>query len=562
MKTLIITALIVTSQVLYSQSYSTGNYTGRFIISDYQNGKYSSRIITNAQVYDNSLRPRIVQVPQPSNTDSNGSYVRWTYGEPTAIGEYNSESGNGQKSIVGWYLNNQRTEAFGNTNSTPLWTFTLGNFLPFNYVSASASGSNIANGFYQSIYSLNGDSGTARFSFNVTNLLASGNAGQVGITSTGNFIIGTVNASTATDTSYILGFSSTSSNIVWRIPVPPGAVGGSGIQGVKISGNDSLAIINAYLNFWVIKTYTGQIVYSGTVNPLNNNGTQTNQGISGNGNIIATINYAGYVRVYQWNGTTYNFMWQHQEPPGTFYNWMSAVDVSYDGSKVAIGTLQFITSSSYDGKVKLFNVSGGSTPLWTYSGAGDEVSAVSFSKTGKILSACSWGNYQTLSAKNLLVYNTTRPDSLPIFSVLDPGSFFWCSTSFDGTTVLGSGKAVNARQFGSGGMAYNIFVDTSSTATGIISNNTGIPSTYSISQNYPNPFNPATKIDYSVPKPGNVKITVYDIMGRQIGQLVNSYHQPGYYSAIFNGENVASGMYFYKIEASGFVQTKKMILVK
>ncbi|MDD1678499.1 MAG: hypothetical protein LUO93_04865, partial [Methanomicrobiales archaeon] len=235
MKTAIITMLIVTSQILYSQSYTAGNYTGRFIVSDFQNGKYSSKIVTNAQVYDNSLRPRIVQVPQPFNIDSNGSFVRWNYGEPVSIGEYNSESGNGQKSIIGWYLNNQRTEAFGNANNTPLWSFPLGSFFTFNYVSASASGSNIANGFYQSIYSLNGDSGTARFTFNVTSLVPTGSAGQVGITSTGNFIIGSANASTATDTSYILGFSSTSSNVVWRIPVPPAAVGGSSIQGVKIS---------------------------------------------------------------------------------------------------------------------------------------------------------------------------------------------------------------------------------------------------------------------------------------------------------------------------------------
>jgi hypothetical protein len=316
-----------------------------------------------------------------------------------------------------------------------------------------------------------------------------------------------------------------------------------------------------YLNFYVIRTYTGDVIYQGSVNPSSNNGTQTSQGISGNGSVIATINYNGYVRVYQWNGTTYNFLWQHQEPPGTFYNWMSAVDVTYDGSKIAVGTLDFITTSSYDGKVKLFSVSGGSTPLWTYSGAGDEVAAVSFSRSGKILSACSWGNYATQNDPNLLVYNTSIPDSVPIYSVLSTGSFFWCSTSNDGTTVLGSGKAVHARQFGSGGIAYNLFIDTSS-ITGISNNNNSVPMTYALDQNYPNPFNPSTKINYAIPKAGFVKITVYDVMGRKIEQLVNSYLQAGYYTSTLNGENLASGMYFYKLESQGFVSTKKMVLLK
>lgn len=89
-----------------------------------------------------------------------------------------------------------------------------------------------------------------------------------------------------------------------------------------------------------------------------------------------------------------------------------------------------------------------------------------------------------------------------------------------------------------------------------------IPERYSLSQNYPNPFNPSTKIDFAIPKNGLVKIVVYDILGRQISKLVNQNLTAGTYSIDFNAANLNSGIYFYRIEADGFVKTKKMLLIK
>jgi len=95
----------------------------------------------------------------------------------------------------------------------------------------------------------------------------------------------------------------------------------------------------------------------------------------------------------------------------------------------------------------------------------------------------------------------------------------------------------------------------------------GIPDVYKLSQNYPNPFNPSTKIDYDIPFDGNVSILLYDISGREVAKLVNEVKTAGYYTAVFNGSNLASGMYFYRINAantngSNFVSTKKMVLIK
>jgi hypothetical protein len=95
--------------------------------------------------------------------------------------------------------------------------------------------------------------------------------------------------------------------------------------------------------------------------------------------------------------------------------------------------------------------------------------------------------------------------------------------------------------------------------TGISSN---LPKEYSLAQNYPNPFNPTTKISYSLPIAGNVKLVVYDILGREVATLVNEYKTAGNHSVDFSASNLASGVYIYRMEAGTFKDTKKMLLVK
>jgi len=89
-----------------------------------------------------------------------------------------------------------------------------------------------------------------------------------------------------------------------------------------------------------------------------------------------------------------------------------------------------------------------------------------------------------------------------------------------------------------------------------------IPNYYSLAQNYPNPFNPSTQIKYSVPKPVNVSIKVFDVLGKEVATLVNETKQPGFYTADFNASNLASGIYFYRIDAGEFTSVKKMMLIK
>jgi subtilisin-like proprotein convertase family protein len=89
-----------------------------------------------------------------------------------------------------------------------------------------------------------------------------------------------------------------------------------------------------------------------------------------------------------------------------------------------------------------------------------------------------------------------------------------------------------------------------------------IPKSFSLSQNYPNPFNPVTNIKFSMPRSGNVSMKVYDILGRQVAELVNEFRPAGNYVVDFNAAHLSSGVYFYSIETSEFTEVKKMVLVK
>lgn len=95
-----------------------------------------------------------------------------------------------------------------------------------------------------------------------------------------------------------------------------------------------------------------------------------------------------------------------------------------------------------------------------------------------------------------------------------------------------------------------------------VDDNIGNVNTFELLQNYPNPFNPSTRIQYSIAEPGLVSIKVFDILGRQIADLVNSQQSAGTYTVDFNAQNLSAGVYFYKIDSGSFQASKKMILLK
>ena len=209
--------------------------------------------------------------------------------------------------------------------------------------------------------------------------------------------------------------------------------------------------------------------------------------------------------------------------------------------------------------------------------------------------------YTRINPENLSVFvyaeaGEVRKDSLKA-KLLDTVMTCYYVTDTSGTTVFGNSRrnkfvetycAVTNQQYfwnltyGIGYWTYsNItdgtiagFTDTlvGAVINGIVYGDTtmdaieqlsgSVPMYFKIYQNYPNPFNPISKIKFDIAKLGNVKLTIYDVLGREITNLVNERLQPGTYETEWDGSNYSSGVYFYKLITPEFTQTRKMVLVK
>jgi hypothetical protein len=95
-----------------------------------------------------------------------------------------------------------------------------------------------------------------------------------------------------------------------------------------------------------------------------------------------------------------------------------------------------------------------------------------------------------------------------------------------------------------------------------IGNNSDEIITYELFSNYPNPFNPSTTIKYSIPQSSIVVIKIFDVIGNEIETLVSEEKSVGTYEVNWNAINIPSGIYFYKLQAGSFIETKKMVLMK
>nr|MBC8399923.1 T9SS type A sorting domain-containing protein [Candidatus Neomarinimicrobiota bacterium] len=140
-----------------------------------------------------------------------------------------------------------------------------------------------------------------------------------------------------------------------------------------------------------------------------------------------------------------------------------------------------------------------------------------------------------------------------VIGLEDNTEYFWQIKAIDDDGMVTTGN---------NGETYSFVVGVLSTEDGAM-----IPTEFALHQNYPNPFNPVTSIQYDLPEASNVQIVIYDLLGRQVTTLINRFEDPGYKQVIWNatnnqGQPVGAGVYFYKIQAGNFHQTKKMVLLK
>ena len=167
--------------------------------------------------------------------------------------------------------------------------------------------------------------------------------------------------------------------------------------------------------------------------------------------------------------------------------------------------------------------------------------------------------------------SSTRSDIL-IVKYDSSGNQIWETTYNGGSnndvnfpndiTVATNGNVYVAGQSIGTGTIFDYVTIKYSQVTGITPVSNEIPEEYDLFQNYPNPFNPNSKIKFQISKLNDVKLTVFDILGREIITLVNEALKPGTYEAEFRGENYPSGIYYYKLITEDYSDTKKMVLIK
>lgn len=105
-------------------------------------------------------------------------------------------------------------------------------------------------------------------------------------------------------------------------------------------------------------------------------------------------------------------------------------------------------------------------------------------------------------------------------------------------------------------------IDFNGTTTSIEEYGNELAKHFQLNQNYPNPFNPTTNISFELPKSGEVSLKVFDMLGREVQELINGYQAAGAHQVQFNAENLPSGMYIYRLKSGSVELTRKMMLIK
>jgi hypothetical protein len=168
--------------------------------------------------------------------------------------------------------------------------------------------------------------------------------------------------------------------------------------------------------------------------------------------------------------------------------------------------------------------------------------ALALDSGGSLWLGTQHGGLAKFDGENWSVYNEDNSD-LPdnyIFTVaIDSNDNKWIGMNGGGMAVFQEGGIVSV------GETEN-----------------GLPETVYLGRNYPNPFNPATAIRYSLPAAGLTRLSVYDILGREVAVLIDGYESAGEHKVVFNAEGLASGIYFYRLKFRNLIRTGKMVLLK
>jgi hypothetical protein len=210
--------------------------------------------------------------------------------------------------------------------------------------------------------------------------------------------------------------------------------------------------------------------------------------------------------------------------------------------------------------------------------AGTDIGDVLFSPNGgtswvPIDSGLAGGVYaiQPVNGSNVFVGTASGGDGGRVYLLTNSGTIWdTANTGLRTSYVLSlaiNGGYLFAGTFGGGGFAGDTGAGVwKRSLTGMITavkkNAIETPSTFSLSQNYPNPFNPTTTISFTLPSRSFVSLKIFDVLGREVSTIVYGELQAGTYNRQWNATNMASGVYFYRMQAGSYVNTKKLLLLK
>ena len=166
-------------------------------------------------------------------------------------------------------------------------------------------------------------------------------------------------------------------------------------------------------------------------------------------------------------------------------------------------------------------------------------------------------NYMVDASGNFADYSVTDLDGSYMIGSLDAGSYTMVST-----LVSFQNAQKNLSVDYSNNSALNVDVSLNPNSTTGINGNAAVISGYELRQNYPNPFNPSTIISYQIPQNSFVTLKVYNILGNQVATLVNEQQTAGNHNYNFKANNLASGVYIYKLTAGSFTAVRKLTLLK
>jgi hypothetical protein len=407
-----------------------------------------------------SARSVLLGVPPSQSTPGEGAPATQNSGtilwidrnHQNAVAQNVAITGDGRYVITGWWLSNARASLYDTVGTgIPLWSFPISTafFVP---VDASFDGSIItATGTSDNVYRWTAPSATPV----CIKPQPPGDEGRQAITPRVGGRFAGCSLTQGVSPATIQGQGENCSDLFSIRTLPDAA---TSVWGRYASAGAWIAVNTRD----VVYIYDSQ---SGLPrgNPLlvggegTGQGTEATVGISGDGNVVAIGGYAHVLNVYQWNGAAYASLWSHNIPSTS---WITAIDISDDGTTAAVGTLK----SGGGVSVLLYNVATGPTPLWINSDFGDYVDDVDLTPDGARVIAGSWGG----TTSGHLVAAFDRGSSVPIFAVevgelTGVSSCFSAKISSNGRWACAVGKAVHAHELGSGGYVMALDLEGSPT---------------------------------------------------------------------------------------------------